>query len=108
MTELVSKQVGNHICQVQRVWMGRCSQQDCVNKGDKREKMGSRVDWMFRTKSRKCSASFYTGPSPCSEVGVVSKEGLSTRYFYFSFFPISYSNSFLILKDVCLCIAEVS
>lgn len=70
--------------------------------------MGSRVDWMFRTKSRKCSASFYTGPSPCSEVGVVSKEGLSTRYFYFSFFPISCSNSFLILKDVCLCIAEVS
>lgn len=32
MTELVSKQVGNHICQVQRVWMGRCSQQGCVKR----------------------------------------------------------------------------
>lgn len=81
MTELVSKQDCNHICQVQRVWMGRCSQQDCVNKREKREKMGSRVDWAFRTKSRKCLASFYTGPSPCSEVGWFLKRGFPQDIF---------------------------
>lgn len=81
MTELVSKQDCNHICQVQTVWMGRCSQQDCVNKREKREKMGSRVDWAFRTKSRECLASFYTGPSPCSKVGWFLKRGFPQDIF---------------------------
>ena len=86
MTELVSKQECNHICQVQRVWMGRCSQQDCVNKREKREKMGSGVYWTFRTKSRKCLASFYTGPSPCSEVGWFLK-GAFHKIFLLLLFP---------------------
>lgn len=81
------KQECNHICQVQRVWMGRCLQQDCVSRREKREKMGSRVDWAFRTKSRKCLASFYTGPSPCSEVGWFLKRGFPQDIFTSPFSP---------------------